>query len=126
MGILNIPLSSATALISSIAVGIGVDYAIHFLEHYTNERLRSRSIAEATLDTLGNTGRAILFNALAVMGGFVILLFSVFPPNRQVGSLIVLNMGVSAVATLTVMVVLIHFLEKKGRFFTKKLQNIQS
>ncbi len=120
MGILNIPLSSATALISSIAVGIGVDYAIHFIEHYTNERLKAKSQTEATLETMGNTGRAILFNAVAVMGGFVILLFSVFPPNRQVGALIVVNMAVSALGTLTILVVLIHALEARGRFLPKQ------
>jgi predicted RND superfamily exporter protein len=107
MGLLNIPLSSATALITSIAIGIGVDYAIHFLEHYTNTRLEGKTLEEATAETLLHTGRAIVLNAIAVMGGFAILLFSVFPPNRQVGALIILNMAVSAIATLTVLVVLI-------------------
>ena len=121
MGILNIPLSSATALISSIAVGIGVDYAIHFLEHYRNERKLGRSQRETTLETLSNTGRAIFFNAIAVMGGFFVLLFSVFPPNRQVGALIVVNMAVSATATLTVLVVLIHVLEKRNLILSNKI-----
>jgi predicted RND superfamily exporter protein len=30
MGFLNIPLNSTTALLSSIAIGIGIDYAVHF------------------------------------------------------------------------------------------------
>ncbi|MCK4980019.1 MAG: MMPL family transporter, partial [Candidatus Delongbacteria bacterium] len=34
MGLLNIPLSTTTALISSIAIGIGIDYAVHFIERY--------------------------------------------------------------------------------------------
>ena len=121
MGILNIPLSSATALITSIAVGIGVDYAIHFLEHYTITRLEGKSLEEATVETLLYTGRAIVFNAVAVMGGFAILLFSVFPPNRQVGALIILNMATSAIATLTVLVVLIHRLDRSNRLFSKRI-----
>nr|WP_319474291.1 MMPL family transporter [uncultured Sphaerochaeta sp.] len=122
MGLLGIPLSSATALITSIAIGIGVDYAIHFLEHYTNERLGGLSLEQATRSTLRHTGRAIIFNAIAVMGGFAILMFSVFPPNRQVGALIVLNMATSALGTLTILVVLVHYLEKKHVFLPKRIR----
>ena len=125
MGLLNIPLSSATALISSIAVGIGVDYSIHLLEHYTNSRLQGNSRQEATKDTISHTGRAIILNAIAVMGGFAVLLFSVFPPNRQVGALIVLNMAMSALLTLTILIVIINHLDKKNLFLPKKIQKLQ-
>jgi len=125
MGLLNIPLSSATALISSIAVGIGVDYSIHLLEHYTNSRLQGNSREEATRETISHTGRAIILNAIAVMGGFAVLLFSVFPPNRQVGSLIMLNMAMSAALTLTILIVIINYLDKKNKFLPKKLQKLQ-
>lgn len=125
MGLVNIPLSSATALISSIAVGIGVDYSIHLLEHYTNSRLKGMSREAATKDTISHTGRAIILNAIAVMGGFAVLLFSVFPPNRQVGALIVLNMAMSALLTLTILIVIINHLDKKNRFLPKKIQKLQ-
>jgi predicted RND superfamily exporter protein len=119
MGLFNIPLSSATALISSIALGIGVDYSIHFLEHYKIKRLENLTIQDALFDTLRNTGRAIVFNAVAVMGGFSVLLLSVFPPNRQVGGLIVLNMVTSAIGTLSILVVVIVALDKRGKFIKK-------
>lgn len=125
MGLVNIPLSSATALISSIAVGIGVDYSIHLLEHYTNRRLKGFSREEATRETISHTGRAIILNAIAVMGGFAVLMFSVFPPNRQVGALIVLNMAMSALLTLTILIVIINYLDKKNRFLPKKIQQLQ-
>ncbi len=124
MGLLNIPLSSATALISSIAVGIGVDYSIHLLEHYTNRRLKGYSRQDATRETISHTGRAIILNAVAVMGGFAVLLFSVFPPNRQVGALIMLNMAMSALLTLTILIIIINHLDKKGRFLPKKTEQL--
>jgi uncharacterized protein len=114
MGILGIPLSSATALISSIAVGIGVDYAIHLIEHYQVLRSEGVPADRASQETLSNTGRAVVFNAVTVIGGFGVLLFSVFPPNRQVGGLVGLNMTVSAVGTLTVLMVLLKILDSKG------------
>jgi hydrophobe/amphiphile efflux-3 (HAE3) family protein len=116
MGLFDIPLSSATALISSIAVGIGVDYAIHLIEHYRNRRLEDFTIREATFATIRHTGRAIIYNAIAVMGGFAVLVFSVFPPNRQVGTLIVLNMATSAIGTLSILLVTIIALDKRGKF----------
>jgi len=116
MGVFDIPLSSATALISSIAVGIGVDYAIHLIEHYRNRRLEGNTIEEATFSSIRHTGRAIIYNALAVMGGFAVLMLSVFPPNRQVGTLIVLNMATSALGTLSVLLVAIIALDKRGLF----------
>ncbi len=119
MGLFNIPLSSATALISSIAVGIGVDYAIHLIEHYRNRRIEDFTIREAAFATISHTGRAIIYNAIAVMGGFAVLMFSVFPPNRQVGTLIVLNMATSAIGTLSVLLVTIIALDKRGKFLPK-------
>ena len=121
MGMFGIPLSSATALISSIAIGIGVDYAIHLIEHYRNRRIEGFTIQQAAFTTIGHTGRAIIYNALAVMGGFAVLIFSVFPPNRQVGTLIVLNMATSAIGTLSILLVIITTLDKHGLF----LRNIR-
>ncbi|MDT8298651.1 MAG: MMPL family transporter, partial [Spirochaetaceae bacterium] len=115
MGLLGIPLSSATALISSIAIGIGVDYAIHLIEHYRNCRMEGMDTGKAASETLRNTGRAIIYNAAAVMGGFSVLMISVFPPNRQVGGLIALNMATSAIGTLTLLLVVIVALDRKGR-----------
>lgn len=121
MGLLGIPLSSATALISSIAIGIGVDYAIHLIEHYTSKRKEGLSIKETVNETVIHTGKAIVFNALAVMGGFIVLTFSVFPPNRQVGALIALNMVISATMTLTVLLVTIIAIDKRKKInFTTK------
>jgi hypothetical protein len=48
------------------------------------------------------------------MGGFAVLLISVFPPNRQVGGLIALNMASSAIGTLTVLLVVLIFIDRRG------------
>lgn len=108
MGLLNIPLSTTTALISSIAIGIGVDYAIHFVERY-------RAYAEQTGDkdltsklTMYHSGRAIFFNAVVVISGFLVLLLSAFPPNRSLGLLIALNMFTSFAGTVTIVLILLY------------------
>ncbi|MDZ7792747.1 MAG: MMPL family transporter [Spirochaetia bacterium] len=120
MGLLGIPLSSATAIISGIAIGIGVDYAIHLIERYRSMRSEGLDRQEAAYETLGHTGRAIIYNAIAVMGGFAVLLISVFPPNRQVGGLIALNMATSAVGTLTILLIVVVFIDRRTKTFQSK------
>ncbi len=116
MGLLNIPLSTTTALISSIAVGIGIDYAVHFIDKFRHFLLAGKNLQWVSLQTMRTSGRAILFNALVVIAGFMVLLASVFPPNRTLGALISLNMLVSFLGTMTVLYVLLrkYFENKKS------------
>jgi predicted RND superfamily exporter protein len=107
MGLLRVPLSMTTALVSSIAIGVGIDYAIHFIERYREyARLTGDRNLTSSL-TMHHTGRAILFNAVVVIAGFLVLLFSVFPPNRTLGALVSLNMFTSFLGTVTVMFLLL-------------------
>ena len=108
MGFLDIPLSTTTALLSSIAIGIGIDYAVHFIEQYRVNALKTGDKELTAQKTMAHSGRAILFNAIVVIAGFLVLLFSVFPPNRELGALVSLNMFTSFVGTLTIMLVLLN------------------
>ncbi len=117
MGLLNIPLGPTTALISSIAVGIGIDYAIHFIENYREYSLKHADKLEVSRLAMSHSGRAILFNAIVVISGFLVFLFSLFPPNRQLGALVSLNMFTSFAGTLTIMFLLVYITNiyfKKG------------
>jgi len=107
MGLLNIPLSTTTALLSSIAMGIGIDYAVHFIERYRIYAAETSDKATTIRLTMQHSGRAIAYNALVVIAGFLVLLFSVFPPNRQLGALVSLNMFTSFLGTLTIMLLLL-------------------
>jgi uncharacterized protein len=116
MGLLNIPLSTTTALLSSIAIGIGIDYAIHFMQNYKMSIAKTGSREGAIQATIGHTGKAILFNAAVVIAGFLVLLFSVFPPNRTLGALVSMNMFTSLLGTLSIMMILVY----SHRLFLKK------
>ena len=108
MGLLNIPLSTTTALISSIAIGIGIDYAVHFIERYKIYANLTKDKNKTIMLTMHHSGRAIIFNALVVIAGFLVLLFSVFPPNRVLGALVSLNMFISFVGTVTIMYIILY------------------
>jgi hypothetical protein len=107
MGLLNIPLSSTTALLSSISVGIGIDYAIHFIERYKIYSKSSKDKLETASKTMEHSGKAIIFNAFVVISGFLVLTVSVFPPNRELGALVSLNMFTSFIGTITIMLFLL-------------------
>jgi predicted RND superfamily exporter protein len=116
MGLLNIPLSTTTALLSSIAIGIGIDYSIHFIQNYKTGIKNFTTRHEAIQHTMKQTGKAILFNAIVVISGFMVLLFSVFPPNRTLGALVSMNMFTSFIGTLSIMMILLY----KSRVFQRK------
>lgn len=117
MGALNIPLSTTTALLSSIAIGIGIDYAVHFVEQYRLNVSKGFNPLKTAQYTMYHSGRAISFNAIVVIAGFMVLLFSVFPPNRELGALISLNMFTSFLGTLTILLVILNYSKV---FFKKK------
>ena len=102
MGFAGMTLNIATAMVSSITIGIGIDYAIHFISRYKETYRASGNAADAVAQTASTSGRAILFNALSVIGGFIILLFSAFSALKSFGGMISLSMAVSAVSALTV------------------------
>jgi len=87
MGWLGIRLDAATDLLSSIMIGVGVDYTIHYLWRHQQEVKAGKSNKEAVFETLTTTGKGITFNALSVMIGFAALLFSSFNPIRFFGFL---------------------------------------
>lgn len=103
MGFFSIELNIVTAMLSSIMIGVGVDYTIHFLWRFREERRRGLDAQQATQRTLTTTGRGIVFNALSVIVGFVVLLTSSFMPVRFFGFLL----AVSIFSCLTAALILI-------------------
>ncbi len=102
MGYLNIELNMITAMLSSIMIGVGVDYTIHFLWRYRREKQNSDSI-DAVKTTLKTTGRGIIFNALSVVVGFSILLVSNFLPVQFFGMLIVVSITSCLIGALFIL-----------------------
>ncbi|HNW82007.1 MAG TPA: MMPL family transporter [bacterium] len=100
MGFTGVTLDIATALISSIVIGVGVDYTIHFLWRYKIEMQKHDDPATAVEHTLFTTGRGIIYNAVSVMVGFVVLLLSSFLPIRFFGALIILSIGTCLIGSI--------------------------
>lgn len=103
MGWLGIPLDIATVMIGSIAVGIGIDYTVHFFNRYKEERGRGLERDEGIRITMNTVGRAIIYNAVAVALGFLVLLLSGFNILANFGLLVALTMLFSSLGALAVL-----------------------
>ena len=108
MGAFGIKLNIGTAMVASIAVGVGIDYTIHYMAAFHHEYLAGRRDAELLRRTFLTSGKAIIFNAAAVGAGFAVLTLSQFNMLAYLGALIALTMVTSAVVSLTVLPVLLQ------------------
>jgi len=100
MGVFGIELNIATAMMSSIMIGVGVDYTIHFLWRYRDERRKGLNYGDAVTKTLTTSGRGIIFNAFSVIIGFTALLLSGFLPVKFFGFLVIVSIFACLVGAL--------------------------
>ena len=115
MGFLKIPLNAGTAMVASLAIGIGIDYAIHFIVKYRSEIKETKDIDTAIKNTLMETGQAIFYNLFSVTAGFLVLLFSKFVPLIQFGALVSLNMITTGIGALLIIPAVFKILHQQSQ-----------
>jgi len=111
MGYFGIELSHITAILSSVIIGVGVDFAIHYIAQF---RRLSRTIDNEKLsrEVVEDVGYPIILDAASNMG-FGALLFSNFVPIQYIGGLMVFAMVSTSLGTLTMLSALAELLKKK-------------
>ncbi len=112
MGWVGIDFSHVTAILSSVIIGVGVDFAIHYISQFKRISASSSDHNRITNQTIDDVGYPILLNAGSNMA-FGALLFSSFIPIQQIGGLMVLAMIATSIGTLTLMASLIELLKQK-------------
>lgn len=103
MGATGVTLNAATAVIASLAIGIGIDDSIHYLSRYRHEILMGRDAFKAIDIAINTSGRAILYYSLAVAAGFLVLIPSNFVIISQMGILVGLAMVTTTMASVTLL-----------------------
>jgi predicted RND superfamily exporter protein len=120
MGFLGIKLNIGTSMVAAVSVGIGIDYTIHFIEAYKREYRAFGGKGDFLKRAYATSGKAIFINAASVGAGFAVLMFSQFIMLAYLGLLIALTMFTSALASLTVIPVLLLLIKPK---FIKEEEN---
>ncbi len=100
MGFIGLRLETATAIITSIGIGIGVDFAIHYITAIRREIRQGKDFDFAVKNVINTTGVAITLDVITNIVGFTIFLFSGFVPLQQFGWLISLTMIGTSLGTL--------------------------
>jgi len=98
------------AVLSTLVLGIGVDFAIHFVQRYRELADKLGSSREALQKFFDEPARALTRNALIIAIGFVPLLFASLVPYIIVGALLASIMLLSWLATLLLLPALITIL----------------
>jgi len=107
LGWSGVKFDMGSSSVISMAAGIGADYAIYFLYRLREERRRTSSDAEAFSRALKTSGRAVLFVAASIGAGFAVMAWSPYLGMRLFGGLMPLAMGLSCMAALSIMPVLV-------------------
>jgi len=96
----GITLNVLTVMVTALTVGLGIDYAIHIVERYREERVH-KSERQAIESTIKLTGSAILISGLTTVCGFAVLFLSPMPLVR--------NFGIITAATIVYSIIIAIF-----------------
>lgn len=107
MGVFGIPLDIMTITIAAITIGIGVDYAIHYIHRYKKEYAKTGDNYKAIHTSQTTVGKALYFTSITITLGFVVLVLSNFVPSIYFGLLTSVAMLVSLFATFSIIPLLL-------------------
>ena len=107
MGVFGIPLDIMTITIAAITIGIGVDYAIHYIHRYKKEFAQNGDNFQAIHKSQTTVGKALYFTSITITLGFIILVLSNFVPSIYFGMLTSIAMLVALFATFSIIPLLL-------------------
>jgi len=111
MGWFGIELTHLTALLSSIIIGVGVDFTIHYISEYQKIK-REQGLDNISKDTIDNVGYAIILDAWSNMA-FGALLLSTIIPLAQIGGLMIFAMISTSIGALTFLAAILEIFKLK-------------
>jgi hypothetical protein len=121
MGYLNINIKPSTILIFSIALGISVDNAIHYLSRYRLYLIiHNWNIRAAVFSALRETGYSMIYSSVVLFFGFAIFMTSSFGGTAALGYLISFTLFMALLSNLFVLPSLLLSLDK--RLTTRKFK----
>ena len=103
MAVTGIPFNVMTAMVSALAIGIGVPFGIHVVNRFLEDRDRFDDIGDAMGSTLRHTGGALVGSALTTIAGFGSLVLSDIRPFRQFGAVLAMTIGLALVSSVVVL-----------------------
>jgi hydrophobe/amphiphile efflux-3 (HAE3) family protein len=103
MALVGIPFNVMTAMVSSLAIGIGVPFGIHVVNRFLEDRATRPDVETAMRHTLAHTGGALVGSALTTVAGFGVLVFSSIPPMQQFGLVTAITIALALLTSVTIL-----------------------
>jgi predicted RND superfamily exporter protein len=113
IGLIGKDYDMPVAVLSSLTLGLSVDFAIHFLERSREIFRKAGDWQAAVKEIFGEPARAISRNAIIISIGFSPLLLATLVPYKTVGLFFMLIMAASGMATLVLLPAVITPIYKK-------------
>ena len=113
MGWFGIELTHLTAILSSIILGVGVDFTIHYITEYQRIK-RQKGTSKISEETIDNVGYPIILDAWSNMA-FGALLLSTIIPLAQIGGLMIFAMLSTSIGALTLLASALEIFKLKMR-----------
>ncbi len=128
MFLMAISLNILTVMVTALTIGLGIDYSIHVMERFREEReKRKQGIEESIHTTIMSTGTALSISALTTILGFGVLVFSPMPIAQQFGIITAITIIYSFLAAVFVLpVILIYWARRKEKKELGKLPTFAS
>ena len=103
MFVIGYDLNILTITVTSLTIGMGIDYAIHTTERFKLVADKTGDISMAVCETISKTGGALLIAALTTALGFAILVFAPIPPEQQFGLITAITITYSFIISVLVL-----------------------
>ena len=103
IGHFGIPFSQMAIAILPLLLGITIDYAIHMIYRYKEERSKGYDAGKSAVSSIKTTGTAVFLTAATTMIGFGSWLTSDLPPLRDFGFLCMLGILLSFIFVVTLL-----------------------
>lgn len=100
LGWLGVPLSVATVGLSSMILGLGVEYGVFVVTRYYEERAKKVGQLDSMKTTVHGIGTAIIGSGLTTIVGFGVLSFASIPMIQTLGQTLALGIAYCLLAAL--------------------------
>jgi uncharacterized protein len=115
MKFMGLGLNVNTLPVSSLGVGVGVDYGVYFYARLHEERKKHASFADAVAVTFQTTGMAVVFTALTLSAGVLTWLLSLLKFQADMGLLLGFLFLANMVGAIILLPALVYVFEKRDK-----------
>ena len=122
----DMSLNVLTVTVTSLSIGLGIDYAIHVVQRFREDLMDEHlSVQEAIHSTLEHTGSALFISAITTVAGFGVLIFAPMPLIQMFGIITAASIVFSLLSTTILLPIFLVFWAKHhGHFSPAQHQDV--